>query len=223
MKFRGVRSIGPAKNAETLGLGGPIVVVTRGLHDGWTATRGQLRRSSHFSTPGKKLRRFKMKLTNLFAALLIAVSANIANAGLFGHHGGGYGCCAPAPTCCDVAPSCAAPCDPCCAAPCAPACNPVCAAPCNTGCDPVCAAPCAPECCAPAAPACCAPAPAACCAPVSCCAPRKHRLMGWFKGLRHSHKADCCYEAPSCCAPACEASCAAPCAPNCAAPCNGCY
>lgn len=161
-----------------------------------------------------------MKLTTLCAALVIAASVNVASAGLFRHHRGND-CCAPEATCCAPAATCAAPCGPTCGAPaCAPACAaPACAAP---ACAPACAAPaCAPACAAPAcaAPACCAPAPNDCCAPVSHCG-RKHKLAGWFKGLKKHgcHKCDDVCDA----GPACAPNCGAPVGPNCGAPCGAC-
>jgi|GEM_PF-2171622 len=177
------------------------------------------------STPGKSRGDFKMKLTTLCAALLIAASVNVAGAGLFKHRSND--CCAPAPTCCAPAPSCAAPaCAPACAAPAAAACAPACAAPAAVACAPACAAPaavaCAPACAAPAAvhcaPACAAPAPSDCCAPVSHCGKKKQKLAGWFKGLKCKHrKVSCCDDgcgpapcAPNCAAPACAPACAAP-------------
>jgi hypothetical protein len=163
------------------------------------------------STPGKSRGDFKMKLSTLCAALLIAASVNVAGAGLFKHKHND--CCAPAATCCNAAPNCAAPCGPTCGA---PACAPACAAP---ACAPACAAPaCAPACAAPAcAPSCEAPcAPADCCAPVTHCK-RKCKLAGWFKGLKKKHG---CHKCDDVCAPAdaCGPSCGAPCGPTCGAP-----
>lgn len=195
------------QNAEFIGQVDPNIRGNcRTSRDAAIQDRKLQRRSSQYSTPGKKSRRFKMKLSTLCAALLVAASVNVADAGLFRHKGDHC-----APTCCAPAPTCAAPCDPTCGAP-AAACAPACAAP---------AAACAPACAAPAAPACCAPAPVDCCAPVSRGCKARHKLAGWFKGLkkRGSHKCDdVCVEA----APACAPTCGAPVGPNCGAPCGAC-
>ena len=186
---------------------------------------------------------FKMKWTTLTAALLIVAGSSVANAGLFKLH---------RHSCCDSAPSCAAPCGNACGAP-------SCAAPCGSGCGnacaaPTCAAPCgnacaaAPSCCAPAA-SCCAPAPADCCAP-TCNTQRKNkcRSLGGLsrnrcKSKKCGHRDSCCDAPSNCCAPTCAAPCGngrgngrgnrrgngcgngcdnACSAPTCAAPCGAC-
>ncbi|SFI40302.1 hypothetical protein SAMN05421753_108227 [Planctomicrobium piriforme] len=234
LKNRG--STAAAGSPKSLGRWTQTFVVTVELHTRYDRAKADADEAYELN-PREKSRRFKMKLSTLCAALLIAASVNVAGAGLFKHKHSD--CCAPEATCCAPAPSCAAPCGPSCGAPCAPACAapcaPACAAPCAPACAapcaPACAAPCAPACAAPCAPACCAPTtccPSDCCAPVSCCG-KKHKLAGWFKGMKKhgcNKCDDCCAPAAECCAPSCGAPCAptcgAPCAPECAAPCGAC-
>jgi len=181
-----------------------------------SADRGSNRPRRPSQTNPESRGDFKMKWTTLTAAMVIAASVNVADAGLFGGHSkGNYGCCAPAPSCCCPSDCCAA--DPCC--------EPTCCAPaatcCDTGCghDHGCCAP-AP-CCDTGCNDCCAPAPCCdTCAPV-CCAPKRHGLLHRLRckwRARRACKSNCCAPAPSCCAPT------ACCAPTCAAPCgNGCH
>ncbi len=193
-------------------------------------------------TPPGTFGDLKMKWTTLTAALVLVAGSSVANAGLFRLH---------RHTCCDSAPSCAAPCadacgaGPSCAAPCGAGngCGaaPTCAAPCGAGngcgAAPTCAAPCgngcgaAPTCAAPAgcgaAPTCAAPV-AACCAPApaDCCAPTsccKPRKCCNLGSLLKKCRLPKLRCKSSCCDNGCDNGCGA--APSCAAPCgagNGC-
>lgn len=178
---------------------------------GTLCARWPFRRSSVLNgepaTPDQ-VRRLNMKWTTMIAGLMLAMSMNTADAGLFSKF------CKPkgtscATNCCEAGPSCAAPCGPSCAAPCGPTCGPTCAAP---------------QCCTPA-PTCCAPAPVDCCCPTRCAAPTKrHGMLDWFKKCcrkKSSCAVECC--APSCapsCGPTCAAPCGPSCGPTCAAPCG---